>query len=98
GMEFTRFDLVSGAACLRQRTNQHLQSKSKRGSETIALWPAPCSQNLRSSHLSNSMCRLQCERVFAFLRFGSVAERLKNRPAFIPGGKLIGIVAATRLS
>src|SRR5207302_10720144 len=60
---------------------------STSGSSGIGAWSDP----------EKVKTRLERQRMFPCLGFGSIAERRKNRPAFIPIGKLVGVVTAARL-
>src|SRR5712692_7811007 len=55
-------------------------------------------REFRHERSTGSKTRFESERVFPRARFGSIAERGENGFAFVPVGKLIGVVAATRLA
>ncbi len=55
-------------------------------------------REFRHGRGTESRSRLEGERAFSSLRFGGIAERRENGFAFVPVGKLIGVVAAAGLA
>src|SRR5713226_3230671 len=55
-------------------------------------------REFRHGRGTESRARLESERVLPRVCLGSIAERRENRFAFIPIGKLIGVMAAARLA
>src|SRR6267143_2568225 len=55
-------------------------------------------REFRHKRGTESRARLESERVLPCACFGSIAERRENGFAFIPAGKLIGVMAAARLA
>src|SRR5260370_33749268 len=55
-------------------------------------------REFRHGRCTGSRCRLEGERVLSSFSFGGIAERRENGFAFVPVGKLIGVVAAAGLA
>ena len=68
-----------------------LNERTERSHDSFYFW------QLRHEGGGESRPRFEGKGMFSSVRFGSVAERGENGLSFIPVGKLVGIVAATRL-